>query len=166
MDGTEAIDSNLLLITLSDSDSEPAEAAPPADPSSTLSQNGAASDRHHHQSARAERTALSEPAFQALKQSYRPKVENGEIHKNIRLPLPASPDPLPKPQAQELLHAVEELYFFRRYAEAAGFVRRVLGSDDDDGGGARVDEETRRLLRYYEGRCIARMRPDGGVREE
>ncbi|KAK0720714.1 hypothetical protein B0H67DRAFT_577113 [Lasiosphaeris hirsuta] len=105
--------------------------------------------------SRADRTALSEPAFQALKSSYRPKVENGEIHSAIALPLSAV---LTKPQAQDLLHAVEELYFFRRYREAAEFTRRALGDGDEtavsSSGG--VDGETKSLLRQYLGRCEAR----------
>ncbi len=64
-----------------------------------------------------------------------------------------------KPEAQALLHAVEELYFFRRYAEGAAFVRRVLDGDGDgdgDNGAPGLDEETRKLLRYYETRCVQR----------
>lgn len=60
MDGT---DPNLLLLSLNLSDSEPEEAAPPTTPSAT----------------RADRTALSEEAFQSLKQTYRPKLENGKV---------------------------------------------------------------------------------------
>ncbi|KAK4138864.1 hypothetical protein BT67DRAFT_438170 [Trichocladium antarcticum] len=54
---------SLLLLSLSDSDSEPDSAAAPTTPAAT----------------RADRTALSEQAFQALKQTYRPKLENGEV---------------------------------------------------------------------------------------
>ncbi|KAI0472777.1 hypothetical protein GGR56DRAFT_651907 [Xylariaceae sp. FL0804] len=42
---------------------------------------------------------------------------------------------LTKPEGQALLHAVEELYFFGRFAEGARFVGDVLGGDDDDGDG-------------------------------
>lgn len=85
---------------------------------------------------------------------------NIQISLTIPLPLPPSAQPLPKPSAQDLLHAAEELYFFRRYAEAASFVTRVL--DDKDGAGeARVDGETKRLLRYYRGRCEERLENDG-----
>jgi hypothetical protein len=62
-------------------------------------------------------------------------------------------DPVSKPQAQELLHAVEELYFFRRYSEGVDFVRKVLG----EGGGADgLDDDTRELLGYYERKCVER----------
>ncbi|RYP65902.1 hypothetical protein DL769_006188 [Monosporascus sp. CRB-8-3] len=99
---------------------------------------------------RAARVAQSEEAFQAVKKSYRVKVENGEIWSTIRLPLGRRR--VSKPKAQALLHAVEELYFFRRYAEGAAFVRRVL--NDGDGGGPGLDDDTRDLLRYYEKKCV------------
>lgn len=86
-----------------------------------------------------------------------------KLHATISLPLTPSAEPLPKPEAQALLHAAEELYFLRRYAEAAGFARAVL---DDGAGAARVDEETRRLLRYYEGRSLARLGRKGEWGEE
>jgi hypothetical protein len=60
-----------------------------------------------------------------------------------------------KPLAQELLHAVEELYFFRRYSEALGFVERVLG---EEGNASKLDNDTRELLGYYHRRCTERMR--------
>lgn len=59
-----------------------------------------------------------------------------------------------KPQAQELLHAVEELYFFRRYSEGADFVRKVL---HDGPVGDKLDEDTRELLAYYERKCTEKM---------
>ncbi|KAL2152635.1 hypothetical protein VTH82DRAFT_5819 [Thermothelomyces myriococcoides] len=205
MDHDQA-DSNLLLLSLNLSDSEPEEAVPPGD--ATASTTNAAVPTTENQPTRAERTALSEEAFQTLKRSYRPKVENGNIHSNISF-LPSSTpttsttgnspnnndndnaskdddddndddEPLPKPAAQELLHAAEELYFFRRYAEAASFLRRVLESTTSttssessngdavgDGTGRRgrgrrgrrrrIDDDTRQLLGYYLGRCEARL---------
>jgi hypothetical protein len=71
---TEQTDPNLLLLALNLSDSEPEEAAAPT--TNTTSTAGPSSE---YQPTRAERTALSEEAFQALKQSYRPKVENGNV---------------------------------------------------------------------------------------
>lgn len=62
-----------------------------------------------------------------------------------------------KPEAQALLHAVEELYFFRRWEEGARFVRAVLdveGEGSASGNGASgLDDDTRKLLRYYEKKC-------------
>lgn len=71
---SEQTDPNLLLLSLNLSDSEPEEAAPPNN--TTPSTAGPTSE---YQPTRAERTALSEEAFQALKQSYVPKVENGRV---------------------------------------------------------------------------------------
>lgn len=56
------------------------------------------------------------------------------------------------------MHAVEELYFYRRYDEAVAFVRKVLGDRGDgvDMAGG-LDDESRALLRTYEGKCIDKM---------
>ncbi|KAG4217103.1 hypothetical protein PC116_g34416, partial [Phytophthora cactorum] len=83
------LDSGLLGIQLSDSedgsnDSEPAEGTRP---------------KKGEANAPIDRTAQSEEEFQT-------------IWKTIKLPL--GPGRVPKPEAQALLHAVEELYFFRR----------------------------------------------------
>ncbi|KAI2625651.1 hypothetical protein GGR54DRAFT_509106 [Hypoxylon sp. NC1633] len=101
----------------------------------------------------ASRTAQSEEEFLAVKREYKVKVENGEIWKTIKLPL--GPARIPKPEAQALLHAVEELYFFRRYAEGAQFVRAVLDGhrDGEEEGTPGLDDDTRKLLRYYEKKC-------------
>ncbi|KAK0671775.1 hypothetical protein QBC41DRAFT_315007 [Cercophora samala] len=108
--------------------------------------------------SRADRSALSESAFAALKQSYVPRVENGELWTHIPLPLTPESDAnrgglISKPQAQDLLHAVEELYFYRRYSEAVAFLERMMA----DGGEQKIDGETRELLRKYEGRCKSKL---------
>jgi len=61
-----------------------------------------------------------------------------------------------KPETQELLHAAEELYFFRRYDEAVRFVQRVF-SEEEGNGEARLDADTKRLLRYYEAKSKERL---------
>jgi len=136
------------------------------------------------ETTKADRTGQSEAQFQHVKQTYRVKVESGELYNQIILPL-TPPQPIPtakqqqqlvsKPQAQALLHAVEELYFLRRYAEGADFVRRVFGDggDQDENGDEaesqggqeeeqqqrpRLDEDTRKTLRYYQKRCEERSR--------
>lgn len=76
-----------------------------------------------------------------------------QIWKTVSLPLGPS---VSKPQAQELLHAVEELYFFRRYGDAAAFIRSVL--DEQQGTSNGLDEETRNLLTYYETKCKAKAK--------
>ncbi|KAI0896437.1 hypothetical protein F4806DRAFT_464528 [Annulohypoxylon nitens] len=138
------LDSGLFGIQLSDSEdssnnSEPAEGNQP---------------KKQEANTAADRTAQSEEEFQAVRKEYKVKVENGEIWKTIKLPLGS--ERIPKPEAQALLHAVEELYFFRRYAEGAQFVKALLGaSNDSDGDVApRLDNDTRNLLQYYERKCV------------
>ncbi|KAH7362585.1 hypothetical protein B0T11DRAFT_85761 [Plectosphaerella cucumerina] len=96
------------------------------------------------------RNELSEEAFEALKASYSPLIENGEIWKTVKLPIEGSAS---KPQAQQLLHAIEELYFFRRYDEGAKFARRVLETSSDA-----LDDEHRSVIVLYEEKCLKRMR--------
>ncbi|KAM0282270.1 hypothetical protein ACHAQH_003134 [Verticillium albo-atrum] len=99
-----------------------------------------------------QRAGQTEEEFQAVKASYKAKTENGEIWEGVSLPLRESAN---KPVAQELLHAVEELYFFRRYDEGARFARRVL----DTSGGA-LDDEHREVLSLYEKKCLGKMGAD------
>lgn len=155
------LNSGLLGIALSDSDDDGAkECAEPAPAS------------------RQERNAQSEQDFQRLKSTYRVKVENGEasptlfrrctshrvadsrkqIWKSVQLPLG---EIVSKPAAQELVHAVEELYFFRRYAEAVAFIRRIWHEGGGEGGG--LDHDSRELLHYYERRCEEKMSVKGDV---
>lgn len=72
MDSSADTDPNALLLSLNFSDSEPDEGAPPPADSNFNNTNTTLPSR-------AERTALSESAFQFLKRTYRPKVENGEV---------------------------------------------------------------------------------------
>ncbi|KAL2886096.1 Quinone oxidoreductase [Ceratocystis lukuohia] len=82
------------------------------------------------------RTALSEDAFQALRQTYEPKRENGEV--------------VSKPEALAAVQAVEELYFYRRFEEAAQLAENIIAQR----GG--LDTETVELLRDYEARSRRR----------
>jgi hypothetical protein len=59
-----------------------------------------------------------------------------------------------KHKAQELLHAVEELYFYRRYDEAVAFVQRVLSKPTGSHG---LDGDVEDLLRYYERKCLDKV---------
>ncbi|KAI0441356.1 hypothetical protein F4803DRAFT_428335 [Xylaria telfairii] len=128
--GDDDLDAGLLGIALSDSETEPS--------------NDAAAAK---KTSREARTGQSEAEFQEVKRTYHVKVENGEIWKTVRLPL----GPLvSKPEAQALLHAVEELYFLRRFSEGARFARSVI---DDDGGAGKLDEDTLKTLLYYERKC-------------
>ncbi|KAJ8107850.1 hypothetical protein ONZ43_g6608 [Nemania bipapillata] len=131
MDEVDDLDSGLLGIALSDSDAESGDNAKKV--------------------PQEVRTAQSEADFQAVKRTYRAKVENGEIWKTVRLPL--SPQ-VSKPEVQTLLHAVEELYFFRRFSEAAQFARSVV---DDDAGAGKLDGDTLKTLLYYEKKCSQKI---------
>lgn len=59
-----------------------------------------------------------------------------------------------KQEGQELLHAVEELYFYKRFDEAVVFIGRVFEGAPDAGG---LDGEVRDLLRAYERRCTVKL---------
>ncbi|KAL7796021.1 hypothetical protein V8C37DRAFT_18692 [Trichoderma ceciliae] len=98
------------------------------------------------------RTGQSEDDFQAVKSNYHAKVENGNIYQSISLPL--GPD-ANKQNAQQLLHAAEELYFFRRYQHVIDLVSQVLTLEGDKGG---LDEETRQLLSMYQSRCRQKIK--------
>ena len=69
----------------------------------------------------------------------------------MKLPLS---DKVDKPDAQALLHAVEEMYFYRRFGEAVALVRRIFSSD---GRGENLDDDTRNLLVYYESKCNEKL---------
>ncbi|KAI0479837.1 hypothetical protein F4859DRAFT_451262 [Xylaria cf. heliscus] len=135
MNGDSDLDSGLLGIALSDSDAEPG------------SEQATATKKP----SREARTGQSEAEFQEVKRTYHVKVENGEIWKTVRVPLGPQ---VSKSEVQTLLHAVEELYFFRRFSEGARFARSVI---DDDGGARKLDEDTRKTLLYYERKCSDRI---------
>lgn len=62
-----------------------------------------------------------------------------------------------KQEGQELLHAVEELYFYKRFDEAVAFIGRVFdGAPDTEG----LDGEVRELLKVYERKCIVKLERD------
>ncbi|KAF4452728.1 hypothetical protein F53441_4439 [Fusarium austroafricanum] len=67
------------------------------------------------EATKSRRTGQSEEAWLVVQKEYKVKVENGDIYQKIKLPL--GPD-ASKMDIQEVIHAVEEHYFFRRYNEA------------------------------------------------
>ncbi|KAI1270632.1 hypothetical protein F5Y18DRAFT_422131 [Xylariaceae sp. FL1019] len=119
-----ALDSGLFAIALSDSETEGTSKKPTQE----------------------ERTGQSEADWQAIKDTYSVKIENGEIWQTVKLPLGPR---VSKPEAQTLLHAVEELYFFRRFGEAVQFVSKVLDSAEE----GCIDGDVLKTLRYYERKC-------------
>ncbi|KAF6811255.1 hypothetical protein CSOJ01_05813 [Colletotrichum sojae] len=92
----------------------------------------------------------AEEEFQELRATYRAKEQNGDIWRSLELPLVQGLTT--KPALQEILHAVEELYFLRRYDEAAALAERVLAGSD-----AALDRDTRELLRRYEEKSRGRV---------
>lgn len=76
-----------------------------------------------------------------------------QIWKSAKLP-PSGPQKLPKQEAQELLHAVEELFFFKRYDQAVAFVRKVC---DGEGNREGLDGDIRDLLITYEKKCLGKL---------
>ncbi|KAF4591685.1 hypothetical protein GQ602_001984 [Ophiocordyceps camponoti-floridani] len=99
---------------------------------------------------KADRTVQTEDAFQAVKRRYRVKMENGQISEALTLPL--RPD-ASKQDIQQLLHAVEELYFFRRYRDALSFIDTITS----DGSCQALDHDTRQLLVAYRQKCLRRL---------
>ena len=70
---------------------------------------------------------------------------NWQIHKTLSLPL----DKPSKPQTHTILHAIEELYFFRRYEEALDGTRKALEGE--------LDIESRKTVEDYRKRCEAKV---------
>ncbi|KAL6702280.1 hypothetical protein J3F84DRAFT_28778 [Trichoderma pleuroticola] len=101
---------------------------------------------------KSKRTGQSEDDFKAVKDTYHAKVENGNIYQTLTLPL--GPD-ANKQHVQEVIHAAEELYFFRRYQQVVDLVSKVLHLEGDKGG---LDEESRELLSMYQSRCRQKMK--------
>lgn len=97
--------------------------------------------------AKVRRTDQSEAEFQAIRENYVPKIENGNIHRSVPLPLPSGAN---KHQIQEIIHAVEELYFFRRFGDAINFMQKVFESETE---AKLLDEATKVLLTAYKNRC-------------
>jgi len=163
------VDAGFFAIALSDSDEATTEATKPAPA-------GAGS------SSRADKLAQSEEAFRQVKASYRPKIQNGEVSlvprphspglgmrlrsltgsavakklwRHVELPLGPGAS---KPALLEAVHAVEELYFYRRYDEAVAFVRRVLAGAEEAGG---MQGDVKELLGLYERKCLEKLETSG-----
>ncbi|PNY29940.1 Uncharacterized protein TCAP_00149 [Tolypocladium capitatum] len=103
---------------------------------------------------RADRTGQTEAAFQAVKRNYRVKVENGEASRlSSHFKRHTNSHRASKQDLQEVVHAVEELYFFRRYREALDFLATV----QHDGSANAFDNDTRKLLDTYGKHCLQKL---------
>ncbi|PBP19372.1 hypothetical protein BUE80_DR009888 [Diplocarpon rosae] len=91
----------------------------------------------------------SEEDFQRQLREWRPKVERGDLYKTLNLPI-NSPS---KPTSQTILHAIEELYFYRRFAEAKRVTEEALR-------GTGLVGEFRGVLEGYLERCCSKLEGD------
>ncbi|UPL00620.1 hypothetical protein LCI18_011554 [Fusarium solani-melongenae] len=118
------------------------------DPLANFSIADVSSDEAEADTKETRRTGQTEEAWRAIQRDYKTKVENGDIHKKIKLPLGPGAS---KMDIQELIHAVEELYFFRRYQEAAQLATEALAGSDG------LDRDSRQLLDAYQGKCQIKL---------
>lgn len=98
------------------------------------------------------RNFQSQAEFEKVKEEYRAKVENGELYKTISLPI----NQPSKQASQTILHAIEELYFYRRYDEALALSNQSLEGE--------LDPEFRKTLEGYRGRCLVKLGIENGAR--
>ncbi|KAF5234112.1 hypothetical protein FANTH_12338 [Fusarium anthophilum] len=96
------------------------------------------------EATKSRRTGQSEEAWRVVQKEYKAKVENGDIYQKVKLPLGLD---APKMDIQEVIHAVEEHYFFRRFRAAEQLAAEAL----KDGQG--LDRDSRQLLEAYRDRC-------------
>ncbi|RGP64738.1 hypothetical protein FSPOR_7674 [Fusarium sporotrichioides] len=92
------------------------------------------------EATKSRRTGQSEEAWQVIQKEYEAKVENGNIHQKIKLPLGSGAS---KMDIQEVIHAVEEHYFFRRFKEAEELAKDVLSTSTG------LDKDSQQLLQAY-----------------
>ncbi|KAJ4133442.1 hypothetical protein NW768_005028 [Fusarium equiseti] len=86
------------------------------------------------------RTGQSEEAWREIQKDYKAKVENGNIFEKIKLPLDTASS---KMDIQEVIHAVEEHYFFRRYKEAEQLADDALSTSTG------LDKDSMQVLKVY-----------------
>ncbi|KAI9796911.1 MAG: hypothetical protein M1835_002752 [Candelina submexicana] len=90
------------------------------------------------------RDVQSEADFLKQKTSWKPKVETGEIWKTLEY-LPSKIRF--KPEGQTLLHAIEELFYNRKYTEAVKLADKALSCT--------LDGDLRKHILTYKDRCTA-----------
>ncbi|CAG8952358.1 hypothetical protein HYFRA_00001104 [Hymenoscyphus fraxineus] len=93
----------------------------------------------------------SPSSFEDQKRNWRAKFEIGELHKTLHLP-PSNPS---KPISQTILHAIEELYFFRRYAEALAVAEETLRGE--------LMGEFRKVVERYRVLCEGKVGMGSGL---
>jgi len=103
------------------------------------------SDESTPPSPKLPRDHQTEADFLSQKASWKPKIEQGHVSKNLVLPI----DDPSKPESESIKHAIEELYFFGRYVEAVEFVDLALKGN--------LNDDFRSTLDDYKGRCEAKI---------
>ncbi|KAI9737750.1 MAG: hypothetical protein M1834_009118 [Cirrosporium novae-zelandiae] len=98
---------------------------------------------HDHEK---ERGFQSEEDFNKVKESYQPLIENGKIWKSLEYPLKVSG----KHQEQRILHAIEQLYFARKYPEALNVLDHAMSSEG-------VHKDYYNILHSYKSRIITKQ---------
>ncbi|KAG6003750.1 hypothetical protein E4U21_001753 [Claviceps maximensis] len=99
---------------------------------------------------KADRTGQTEEEFQLVKDMYRARVENGQMYEHVQVPLRPGAN---KMHTQEVIHAVEELYFHRQFQQAIDLVNQAFGHN----GAASVDNDSRQLLTTYREKCQLKL---------
>ncbi|KAJ4022487.1 hypothetical protein NW752_000311 [Fusarium irregulare] len=93
------------------------------------------------ETSKSRRTGQSEEAWREIQKDYKAKVENGNIYEKIKLPLDNGAS---KMDIQEVIHAVEEHYFFRRYKEAEQLANDTLSTSTG------LDKDSMQVLKVYQ----------------
>ncbi|KAM0239920.1 hypothetical protein ACHAPO_002894 [Fusarium lateritium] len=111
------------------------------DPLANFAFADVSSDEADEVDTKSRRTGQSEEAWRVIQKEYEAKVENGNIYQKVKLPLGPGAS---KMDIQEVIHAVEEHYFFRRYKEAEELANEILSISTG------LDKDSQQLLQAYQ----------------
>ncbi|KAL6922136.1 hypothetical protein ACHAP8_003605 [Fusarium lateritium] len=111
------------------------------DPLANFAFADVSSDEADEVDTKSRRTGQSEEAWRVIQKEYEAKVENGNIYQKVKLPLGPGAS---KMDIQEVIHAVEEHYFFRRYKEAEELAKEILSISTG------LDKDSQQLLQAYQ----------------
>ncbi|KFY58567.1 hypothetical protein V496_06069 [Pseudogymnoascus sp. VKM F-4515 (FW-2607)] len=96
----------------------------------------------------------SQEDYEAQKASWKPIVDDGELHKTLNLPL-NSPS---KQQFQTIVHAIEQLYFYADFRAASELAQKALEGD--------LEGDYRKTVESYHKRCVAKLEERGSPQKE
>ncbi|KAH8685630.1 hypothetical protein BGZ60DRAFT_365504 [Tricladium varicosporioides] len=109
------------------------------------------SDESVDESEKVPRDFQSEVDFQRVKETWRPKIEVGELRRALYLPI----DDPSKQESQVILHSIEELYFMRKYEEANTITKKALGG--------KLSGELRKTIEDYKIRCETKLKKQSSM---